>query len=361
MIARLGRALVAPRQAFAFSDANPGRAATDTFLVLLLFFLVTRPRAWVEGFYFVKGGEFGLGLMSLFTGLSDSFREPLFFLICGFLALGVTGFRKRSFWAHFDRACVALIPLIAVQLAGHCFLYLQLVTPQQLYPALTIAGMVWSGLWLLIATLDARKRAPGEGTNLERGRFRAGFAGMLLLSLWLAVGIQSGMRVAKNLHLFQPMVADTPAPAFVLRTIEKNGRLGGEVSLSSYRGKIVLLDFWATWCRPCEQAMPTLLRFANDYRAKGVEMISIHTETVDAAPQARVMADRLIPGIPLLSDEFARVSEAYRATTLPFLVIVDQNGRVAMVHRGFPGGNELYRMLAEAVSPLVDDGKRKHR
>jgi len=117
-----------------------------------------------------------------------------------------------------------------------------------------------------------------------------------------------------------PIEAGHPAPAFSLP------RLGGEESLAlgSLRGKVVLLNFWATWCKPCEDEMPAM---ENLYRALGSRDFELVAVSVDEdRGTVEEFVGRLGLSFPILLDPEKRVSNAYQSHRFPESYLIDRDG-----------------------------------
>ena len=114
-------------------------------------------------------------------------------------------------------------------------------------------------------------------------------------------------------------------------TLELKGTLldGGELDWDSYRGKVVLVDFWATWCGPCIRAMPKLESLSRRYAGQ-VEVIAVN---LDDAAKARSMFDDGGYRMTLVADD-GQVSTRYGVSTIPHSVVIDREGVVRMVYRG---------------------------
>lgn len=112
-----------------------------------------------------------------------------------------------------------------------------------------------------------------------------------------------------------------PAPAFTLKDLN-----GKSVSLADYQGKVVLLDFWATFCSPCIQAMPKLQKLNDRYAAKGFAVIGIATDEEGAKKVAPTVAKTKVTYPILLSNEAAW--KQYDVKTLPTLFLIDRKGQI---------------------------------
>jgi thiol-disulfide isomerase/thioredoxin len=130
------------------------------------------------------------------------------------------------------------------------------------------------------------------------------------------------------------MTSGDPAPAFALPVIDPRGELGSPIALSSTAGKVTVLDFWATWCKPCLQALP---RF--DALAKRHPDVVVLAINIDDPAQARALFDERGYRPTLLFDD-GTVSLRYGVTTIPHSVVIDRAGIVRLVARGDVTGVE---------------------
>ncbi|HJV61079.1 MAG TPA: TlpA disulfide reductase family protein [Albitalea sp.] len=123
------------------------------------------------------------------------------------------------------------------------------------------------------------------------------------------------------------------APDFTLRSMD-----GPNLRLQEQRGRVVLVNFWATWCGPCRQEMPHMNRLYEKYRASGFVLLGIN---VDEDPRnAAGVAAKLGLKFPVLLDTDKKVSKLYQLATMPSTVLIDRDGRVRYVHRGYVDGVE---------------------
>ena len=125
----------------------------------------------------------------------------------------------------------------------------------------------------------------------------------------------------------------SPAPDFTLRVLD-----GPNLRLQEQRGKVVLVNFWATWCGPCRQEMPHLNRLYEKYRASGFVLLGVNVD--DDTSKAAAVATQLGLTFPVLLDSEKKASRLYDLNAMPSTVLVDRDGRVRYVHRGYLDGYE---------------------
>jgi peroxiredoxin len=115
-------------------------------------------------------------------------------------------------------------------------------------------------------------------------------------------------------------------PDFVMKTLD-----GGSWSLASHRGSVVLLNFWATWCPPCRHELPGLVRLANTYRGRGVEVAGISMD--EERELVRQFAAQHTISYPVL---LPRPGEelASQVRSLPASLLIDREGRIAKTYVG---------------------------
>lgn len=126
------------------------------------------------------------------------------------------------------------------------------------------------------------------------------------------------------------------APNFTLKSSS-----GKNLRLSEYRGEVVMINFWATWCGPCRQEMPVLDELYRQYRKVGFTLLGVNID--DQAAGAKKFAQRLKIGYPILFDNAKAVSRLYDIDAMPTTVLVDRDGKVRYLHRGYlPGFEKKY-------------------
>lgn len=124
------------------------------------------------------------------------------------------------------------------------------------------------------------------------------------------------------------------APDFALKS-----STGENLRLSEYRGDVVMVNFWATWCGPCRQEMPLLDELYTRYQRVGFSLLGVNID--DDPNRAMDMIRELGVNFPVLFDDSKEVSKLYRVNAMPVTVIIDREGNVRYVHHGYKPGYEL--------------------
>ena len=126
------------------------------------------------------------------------------------------------------------------------------------------------------------------------------------------------------------------APDFTLKSTD-----GRNFRLSEYRGDVVLINFWASWCGPCRQEMPLLSDMHERYKSLGFTVLGINVE--EDSSDARRLLGKMPVSFPVLLDNTSSVSKKYDVAAMPSTVIVDRDGNMRYLHKGYkPGLEELY-------------------
>jgi peroxiredoxin len=137
------------------------------------------------------------------------------------------------------------------------------------------------------------------------------------------------------LTLALPALADPagPAPPFTLAA-----KGGSDVSLSQFRGRVVMINFWASWCGPCRQEMPLLESIYKKYNKLGFTMLGVNVEPDSKAADAWLQETPV--SFPILYDRDSKVSKLYDVAGMPSTVIIDRSGKLRKLHRGYKPGDE---------------------
>ena len=140
-----------------------------------------------------------------------------------------------------------------------------------------------------------------------------------------------------GLSLALPVALAETAPDFALRSTENQ-----EVKLSELKGKVVILNFWATWCGPCQVEMPHLEAMYQKYKDAGLEIVAVSADDARSASRVKPMVKSKGYTFTVLLDKETEVVAQYNPRKeLPYTVIIDQQGNVIYRHAGYTAGDEL--------------------
>ncbi len=160
---------------------------------------------------------------------------------------------------------------------------------------------------------------------------------IMLLAGAVSASVASSVRAAADVYAsagVQPVHNQTPAPSFALPTLD-----GQSLASAGLRGKVVLVNFWATWCGPCKEEMPALQRLKQHFKPGEFELLAITTDPQREAIKGFVQSLGLT--FSILLDETKDVSAAFGVRGLPTTILIGKDGRV----------------LARAVGPRAWDSQ----
>lgn len=142
--------------------------------------------------------------------------------------------------------------------------------------------------------------------------------------------------VLASLWLLSPLHAASvqgKAPNFTLKS-----NSGKNVKLSELRGQVVLLNFWASWCGPCRQEMPLLEKLQRRYSSLGFTVLGVNVE--EDPRKAKTLLKDISVSFPILFDTRNTVSKQYKVSAMPSTVMIDRNGNMRYLHKGYKPGDE---------------------
>ncbi len=143
--------------------------------------------------------------------------------------------------------------------------------------------------------------------------------------------------------------AGDPAPMFAAPALDGEGT----VELSRYRGKVVYLDFWASWCAPCLVAIPEIEELRSEFPSQEFQIIAVNLD------QKKKKALRFLSknpvGYPSASDPKGRLPDQYGVDTMPTSYLIDRDGVIRYVHRGFRRGDGA--KLRKEIRALLGRGR----
>jgi thiol-disulfide isomerase/thioredoxin len=163
---------------------------------------------------------------------------------------------------------------------------------------------------------------------------RGGFCWTLILST-IGLNLSAGSKAAKE-----------PAPRFTATTMA-----GEKFSNDSIKGKVVLLEFWTTWCGYCEDEAPFVDSISQEYADKGLIVLAVNVGESKKKVQKYLQQHPRTSKIVLMDD--TNLAAMYQATSYPIYVVIDRDGNVAATRRGAGGEDALRRLLAR--SGIGDD------
>jgi peroxiredoxin len=144
---------------------------------------------------------------------------------------------------------------------------------------------------------------------------------IILLLFFLLSGVAQASTPLANLFVV-PEVARHTAPDFVSENLR-----GGNTGLVDYKGKVVLLNFWATWCMPCREEMPGMETLWKNYKEQGLVVAAV---SVDEGSRGRIetFSKILDLSFPILLDPESKVSDLYKVSDMPTSFLIDRNGKI---------------------------------
>lgn len=167
--------------------------------------------------------------------------------------------------------------------------------------------------------------------------------GLVIISILYPSFASSSEHFYEALGLLK-VTESVSAPQFELPDIK-----GKIVKLSDYRGKVVLINFWATWCVPCRQEMPSMERLYKKYKTKGFEILAISIDILGAKAVIPFMEELKLT-FPALLDTNMRIGKAYGVRGIPVSFLLNKQGEVAAVAQGpRPWDNDAAGKLIESL------------
>lgn len=133
------------------------------------------------------------------------------------------------------------------------------------------------------------------------------------------------------------------APNFTLKS-----STGKNLKLSEFRGQVVMINFWASWCAPCRQEMPLLEAMYRKYKSLGFVLLGVNVE--QDSSKAATLLKSIKVSFPILYDNKNKVSKQYKVAAMPTTVIIDRDGNMRYLHKGYkPGYEKDYQKQVRAL------------
>jgi thiol-disulfide isomerase/thioredoxin len=172
--------------------------------------------------------------------------------------------------------------------------------------------------------------------------------GSLIIGTVLALGAVLGFTILPMFHPPRSKLVGLPAAGFTL-PVMTGGSPGSRVRLADLRGKVVVIDFWASWCAPCRAEAPVVDRVARRHDGKGVVVLGIATSDDDWGRAVQFAESQGI-SYATLFDSGDHVASAFRVRELPTLVVIDRSGVITAVRSRMVHEDELEALVKDALS-----------
>jgi len=186
---------------------------------------------------------------------------------------------------------------------------------------------------------------------VSRIRLRKRTMYVILIAAVLAIGVIVTMTVfPREQSQQQSATRSSPligkqAPDFTLPTLD-----GKEVSLSQFRGQPVLINFWATWCIPCRDEMPELVRAYEAHKSEGFVVLGLNLTYSDSVPGVQAFASEFNITFPVLLDQEAVVAgKVYQIPGLPTSVFIKRDGTIERIQVGVMTGEQVDQYVEEIL------------
>lgn len=138
-------------------------------------------------------------------------------------------------------------------------------------------------------------------------------AGLILVAMFLVVWLQSAK--------YEPLTVGKQAPDFQLPDLNDK-----EIRLSDYRGKVVFLNFWATWCKPCREEMPSMEVLYKNFEKDGLVILAVSIDRVTTKKEIPPFVKGLNLTFPVLVDSWGQTDKRYKLMGVPETYIIDREG-----------------------------------
>ena len=163
---------------------------------------------------------------------------------------------------------------------------------------------------------------------------------------WLLMGFGIGVAgIAVLMLIFSSGSAGSPVPDFTATTLS-----GETVHLTDYRGQVVMLNFWATWCPPCKAEMPTIQAAYKHYHEQGFTVLAINNR--EQATQIQPFANALALTFPIVLDTDSALQDTFAIKGYPTSLFISDAGEVYATHTGMLTPQQLDGYIATGLAKM---------
>lgn len=369
--ARFGQLLIAPRAALRRVEKEGG-GLRDALILVALGTICLRFPQLAEAVLGLAHPSQG-ALLRVVAVFSNEARDAALVIIPAALVITLLGGRRRDPTLDLELGASCFAPFFVVRGLARVMTSLGLASGVTFPPELGyIPAALWAALVCACALQIARGRAPrdekspapaaaaGSGPAATPAELADGAvvasssapsgaaarAGLLALAL-LVIGLGSNVVWAhRHFDALLPMERGEAAPDFDLARLDAPGV---RLSLGALRGKVVLLDFWATWCPPCIQMMPILHDLHHDFSPRGVEIVGVNSDGGQSTTEEiQGFLTRHPAPFPVVLDD-GNTGALYKVRALPQMVLIGKDGAIRKVFIGYTGRAELAAAFNQAL------------
>jgi thiol-disulfide isomerase/thioredoxin len=343
---RLGLLLLAPARGLGAMFQRRTGGVRDALYLVGLSVLVFRLPDLLRTVLTFSRVSVGAGLSRLLGVVSSELRTAAFIAVAAAVFLTLLAGRGRRDPARgIELGAACYVPYFLAWSPVHLFDGESLLgyPPRLLVQVASVAAWVWVALFVVLSLrlMRGAVAAPPSGRSL-----RYGLGGISVLAVPALALVLGTVWSARHYDLLRPLGRLDLAPDFALARVDGQP---GEVRLSDLRGRVVVLDFWATWCPPCLAMMPMLHDLHREWHGKGVEFIAIDSDGPGGTREevAEFVARNPFPYPVVLDDK--EIGGRYGVFSIPHLVVIGRDGKIARVFVGGVRRDQLAAALSAAV------------
>jgi thiol-disulfide isomerase/thioredoxin len=353
---RIGQVITAPRAAMARVDLEGGGLVDALWLVL--FGVVAFRLPELLRMLLAIGGPTS-GAFMRFVGLfADEAKEAAWVVLPAAVMVTALAGKRRDATRDLDLGATCYLPYFALRSIAWTVAD---VAGARVLPELVVEVIAGAGaaFVLVVGVQPARARSPAGAPDLAappagspdpapspaaRLGTTARLAGAAVVGLGLIAFTANAVWSTRHLEALRPMQRGEPAPEFTLTRIDGTP---GTLAMAGLRGKVVVLDFWATWCPPCIAMLPVLDAAYRTWAPRGVVFVGINSDgggaTLDQIEA--FLVEHPIP-YPVVLDE-GLVGGLYKVEALPSLIVVGRDGGLRKSFVGYTTEGALDRALRD--------------